>query len=460
MRRNVTCDVSALKNSSGVPAVPVPSLTSYQYAAAGFAAGSDTPRDFLERTLERLEEWEPQLRAFVALAVPRARIAADAATARWRAGSPLSPIDGMPVGIKDVIDTFDLPTGAGTAVLDGFRPWHDSAAVHALRGAGAAVVGKTKTTELALTYPADTRNPHDLTRTPGGSSSGSAAAVGAGVLPVALGTQAIGSILRPSSFCGTYGYKPTFGAINRGGTRDFHSQSCLGILGASLADVWYTAHEVGTRAGGDPGYPGLSGSDLPTPTAPRAAVLLETVGWESASEQARAQLDRFVTKAGIPIHTRHNHNGVARLEKELTSALAKGRDIINYESRWLVDALTAQDHTGLSDSLKTRIDAIRHLTATDYQSLLAWRDNLRATFTEVMRDADVVLTLSAPGKAPDDRTTTGDATFTVPSSLLGAPAVSLPAFTDDGLPVGLQLIAAQHHDEQLFAAAQWATELA
>jgi Asp-tRNA(Asn)/Glu-tRNA(Gln) amidotransferase A subunit family amidase len=431
--------------------VPVPSLMSYQEATAGFSAGTDTPRDFLERVLDRLSEWEPQLRAFAALAVPRARLAADAATARWRAGNPLSPVDGLPVGVKDVIDAFDMPTGAGTVALAGARPRHDSAAVHALRTAGAAIVGKTKTTELALTYPTDTRNPHDLGRTPGGSSSGSAAAVGAGVLPAALGTQAIGSILRPASFCGVYGYKPTFGALNRGGTRDIHSQSCLGVLGAGLADVWYTAVAIAARVGGDPGYPTLTGGDLPAPLAPRALVLLETEGTSTQS-----QLDSFVASTGVPILTRHNHDGVSRLEKELTDALARGRDIINYESRWMVDAITTQDPTGLSETLKSRIDAVRHLTSADYEALLRWRTNLRTVFAEVMSDADAVVTLSAPGKAPSDLTTTGDATFTVPSSLLGAPALSLPLFEEDGLPVGLQLVAAQRDDERLFATARWA----
>jgi Asp-tRNA(Asn)/Glu-tRNA(Gln) amidotransferase A subunit family amidase len=424
---------------------------SYQEATPGFSAGADTPRDFLERVLDRLSEWEPELRAFAALALPRARLAADAATARWRAGSPLSPVDGLPVGVKDVIDAFDMPTAAGTVALDGFRPRHDSAAVHALRGAGSAIVGKTKTTELALTYPTDTRNPHDLSRTPGGSSSGSAAAVGAGVLPVALGTQAIGSILRPASFCGAYGYKPTFGALNRGGTRDIHSQSCLGVLGAGLADIWHTAVAIAARVGGDPGYPTLTGGDLPAAVTPRALVLLEP---------ASSQLDSFVTSAGVPVLTRQNHDGVARLEKELTGALSKGRDIINYESRWLVDAITAQDPTGLSESLKSRIDGVRSVTATDYAALLEWRTTLRTLFAEVMSEADAVVTLSAPGKAPSGLTTTGDASFTVPSSLLGAPALSLPVFEEDGLPVGLQLVAAQHQDEHLFAVAQWAAGVA
>jgi Asp-tRNA(Asn)/Glu-tRNA(Gln) amidotransferase A subunit family amidase len=446
---------------SALDTLPAPALMSYQSGRGGVPPGRDTPTDQRHRALARLEEWEPRLHAFAALSVQRARVAADAATARWREGRPVSRVDGMPVGVKDVIDAFDLPTGAGSPAFDGFRPRHDSAAVHALRGAGAALVGKTTTTELALTYPADTRNPHDLTRTPGGSSSGSAAAVGAGILPVALGTQAIGSVLRPASFCGAYGYKPTFGAVNRGGTRDFHSQSCLGFLGAGLADLWYTAHEVATRAGGDPGYPGpLGGAGLPEPATPRAVALLRTEGWDAAAEPARAGLDAFLTRAGVTVLDQRGHQGVAALERGLASALARGRDIINYESQWLVDALADRDPTALSPVLLARIDSIRHLTPDDYRALLGWRDGLRATFDEVMHDADAVVTLSAPGKAPAGLTGTGDATFTVPSSLLGAPAVSLPVLADDGLPLGLQLIGGRHRDEPLFGTARWAEGVA
>jgi Asp-tRNA(Asn)/Glu-tRNA(Gln) amidotransferase A subunit family amidase len=436
--------------------VPTPELRSYLAATADFRAGRDTPRDFLERTVARLEEWEPRLRAFTALALPRARVAADAATARWRAGTPSSAVDGMPVGLKDVIDARDLPTGAGTPAFAGYQPWHDSAAALALRGAGAAIVGKTATTELAMTYPAPTRNPHDLARTPGGSSSGSAAAVGAGILPVALGTQAIGSIVRPASFCGTVGYKPTFGAVNRGGTRDFHSQSCLGLLGAGLADVWHTAVEVATRAGGDPGCPGLIGSaELPAPAKPAVLVLLETEGWPDAAASVTAQLDQFVRTAGVTILDRENHDGVAALEKALAGALARGRDIINYESRWLVDALADRDRGALSHTILARIDAVRHLSPDDYRELLRWRDELRSTFDSLLATADAVVTLSAAGAAPADLTTTGNAAFSVPSSLLGAPALSLPVLTDDGLPVGLQLVGGRHRDEQLFGVAGW-----
>lgn len=444
---------------SAMSTAEAPSLVSFQKATADFRRGTDTPREFLERSLEKLHIREPALRAFVALSLPRARIAADAATARWREGKPLSPIDGMPVGIKDIIETFDMPTGMGSPTHDGHRTVRDAAAVFGLREAGAAIVGKTATTEFAMTYPAETRNPHDPRRTPGGSSAGSGAAVGAGILPVAVGTQAIGSILRPASYCGAFGYKPTLGAINRGGSHDFQSHSCLGLIGASLADIWYTAHTIVQRCGGDPGHLGLLGAaNLAEPVSPGKLVQLETDGWATATRRAREQLEAFTAQcgeSGTMILTRQNHVGVAAMERSLGGALALGRDIIDFESRWLLRGIARQDRLGLSHIVLARLEAADALSLDDYRALLARRESLRAQFDELANDVDAFVTLAAPASAPEGLRATGDAAFAVPASLLGAPALSLPVFADEGLPLGLQLIGGRHQDEKLFGVAGW-----
>jgi len=171
----------------------------------------------------------------------------------------------------------------GSRALAAFVPGQDELPVARLRAAGAVIVGKTVTTEFAATYPRGTRNPHDPRRTPGGSSSGSAAAVATGMVSAALGTQVVGSILRPSSFCGVVGFKPTVGAINRGGSHDFLSQSCTGPIAATIEDAWAVAREIARRVGGDPGFPRLAGPMTP-PAAktPRALALLETPGWPAA----------------------------------------------------------------------------------------------------------------------------------------------------------------------------------
>src|SRR5438132_11426993 len=260
----------------------------YLATTARFANGADTPRDFLERCLADLDAWEPKIGAFVTLGLAAARAAADQSTARWRAGKPHSPIDGMPIGIKDIIETADMPTENGSPLFAGFRSARDGASVAALREAGAVIVGKTVTTEFASTEPRGTRNPHDLRRTPGGSSSGSAAAVAAGMVSTALGTQVIGSTIRPASYCGCIGFKVSVGALNRGGSYDGLSQSVTGVLAMTVEDAWQVAYEIASRAGGDPGYPGLFGpTDMPAPKLPRRLAFLETAGWAAASEGAK-----------------------------------------------------------------------------------------------------------------------------------------------------------------------------
>jgi Asp-tRNA(Asn)/Glu-tRNA(Gln) amidotransferase A subunit family amidase len=177
----------------------------------------------------------------------------------------------MPIGIKDIIETADMPTEQGSPLFKGWRSVRDSADVSALREAGAVIVGKTVTTEFAAVDPGPTRNPWDTSRTPGGSSSGSAAAVAAGIVSAALGTQVIGSIIRPASFCGCFGYKPSVGSINRGGSFDYLSQSCAGVLAATSEELWTVAREISARVGGDPGFPGLSGPrDVPPTRRPKA----------------------------------------------------------------------------------------------------------------------------------------------------------------------------------------------
>src|SRR5579863_6511870 len=257
-----------------------PVMRSYLAAAAEFASGKQTPRQFLESSLALLEQWEPRIGAFVCTNLPAARAAAERSTERWRAGKPLSAIDGMPVGIKDIIETVDMPTEMGSPLFSGWRSEKDAACVRALRDAGAVIIGKTVTTEFAASEPRGTRNPWNTAHTPGGSSSGSAASVAAGIVSAALGTQVISSTVRPASYCGCVGFKPTVNALNRQGSHDYQSQSCTGILGASLEDTWQVAHEIVARVGGDAGTPGLQGpAALPPAQKPRRLAMLETTGW-------------------------------------------------------------------------------------------------------------------------------------------------------------------------------------
>src|SRR5918999_335312 len=219
-------------------------------ARGRFLEGHDTPRDYLERCIATIEARDREVRAFVTLALESERRAAEESTRRYRAGKPLSPVDGMPIGVKDIMDTADLPTQMGNAIYKGWQPRWDAACVHAMRSGGAIIAGKTVTTAFAGGETNETRNPLDLTRTPGGSSSGSAAAVGAGMVPAALGTQTAGSTLRPAGFCGAFGFKPTHGALTMQGVHPISlTHDHLGVIAGSLEDTWCVASRIATVAG-------------------------------------------------------------------------------------------------------------------------------------------------------------------------------------------------------------------
>ena len=434
-------------------------LRPFHTATAAFAAGTDTPRDFLERCIAVIEADQPKFLAFVNLDLDDARSAADASTKRWKDGTPISSIDGLPVGIKDIIETANMPTEMGSPLFAGYRSGRDAASVAALREAGAVVVGKTVTTEFAATVPRETRNPWDPARTPGGSSSGSACAVGDGMLPAALGTQVIGSILRPAAYCGAFGYKPSVGGINRGGSVDYHSQSCQGVIAASLEDAWLTAREITARAGGDPGFPGIRGPrTVPEARKPARLALLQTAGWSVATADAKAQLeaalDRF-RAAGVIVVDRTSDDGIANVEEVIADAMALSTTINTWDFRWPLNVFARNmDHAKLSPVMQARLVDAERMTLEEYQDAIEERDRRRATFARLADQYDAAVTLTAPDAAPLGLESTGNPIFVVPGSMLGVPAVTLPIMRTQGLPLGLQLLGFSGRDADLFAVAR------
>ena len=433
----------------------IPQPIAFFPAAADHAAGKDTPRDFLERCLARLEEFEPAVGAFVCHDIAAARTAADRSTERWRGGRPLSLIDGMPLGIKDIIETADMPTEQGSPLFVGCRTGRDAASVAALREAGAVILGKVVTTEFAATEPRGTRNPWDSERTPGGSSSGSAAAVACGIVPAALGTQVVGSILRPASFCGCVGFKPSVGGINRGGSYDYFSQSCTGVLAASLEDAWLVAINISTRAGGDPGYPGLQGPPDPPPAhRPRALAVLQTAGWEVAAPEARRAFDAAAARlagAGIAISDRHADPAIEEVEDAISDAAGLTRQINAWEGRWPLNTYRNRDRSKLSRSALDRLATAEAMTSADYGAAIARRQRSREIHARLAARYDAAITLAAPGAAPVGLGSTGNPIFNVPASLVGIPALSLPLLSAGGLPLGLQVMGFAGEDARLFA---------
>ena len=438
-------------------------LRPYDRARGVFPTGRDAPNDYLDRCLATIAELEPQVGAFVHLNEQAAREAAAASAARWRDLSPLSLIDGMPVGIKDIVETIDMPTEMGSPLYRGWQSGRDAASVQALRDAGAIILGKTVTTEFAATHPAGTKNPWDLNRTPGGSSSGSAAAVAVGMLPAALGTQVVGSIIRPASYCGCYGFKPSLGAINRGGSHDGLSQSCHGALAASLHDAWNLCWAIAKRVGGDPGYPGLAGPEvMPAVRAPRTLALLETPGWRVASDEAKQALLAAVARireADVIVLDRQSNKIVAEVEAALEPALLLSRRINAFESRWPLGTYRAKNADGLSRSMLERLVEAEGMTLDDYRADLHRRTRIRETYAQLGGLTDGVVTLSATGAAPLGLQSTGDPIFAVPGSLLGVPAISLPVLRAEDLPLGLQVMGFEQQDASLFRVATWLRDL-
>jgi Asp-tRNA(Asn)/Glu-tRNA(Gln) amidotransferase A subunit family amidase len=436
-----------------------PTMRSYLDATKSFASGKETPRAFLERSLQLLDSWEPRIGAFVCTNLPAARAAAEQSTERWRAGKPLSSVDGMPIGIKDIFETVDMPTEMGSPLYAGWQSNKDSASVRALRDAGAVIVGKTVTTEFAASEPRGTRNPWNVAHTPGGSSSGSAASVAVGIVSAALGTQVIGSTLRPASYCGCVGFKTSVNALNRQGSHDYQSQSCTGILGATLEDTWQVAYEIVARVGGDAGTPGLQGPDkAPAAKKPKSLAVLETAGWDTASADGKKRLEELSAKlksAGVDIRSRHNDKQVAALEAELVNATELSHRCNGWEARWFLRTMKDKDASKLSRLLLDRTERFETLTIAEHRANLKERARVRAVYAGLAASCDACLTLAAPGGAPEGLNSTGNPEFAVPSSLLGVPSLSLPLFEADNMPLGLQVMGYFDRDADAFAISSW-----
>jgi Asp-tRNA(Asn)/Glu-tRNA(Gln) amidotransferase A subunit family amidase len=440
-------------------------------AARRFTDGNDNPRGYLERCLETIGLREPEVKALTAINESGARAAADASAARWKAGKPLSPIDGMPVAIKDLLETKDMPTEMGCAAMKGNFPKRDNAAVWALRQAGAVILAKTVTAELGGSQPGATTNPFDKARTPGGSSSGSAAAVGANMVPAAIGTQVGGSIIRPAAYCGNFAMKPTQGGINRG-ERLATSMSTHGPHANCLEDMWQVAIEIVKRCGGDRGAMGLMGPDtLPAAIKPNRLIVLETEGWpdaDAATKTAFAELLSRLKAAGVTLIGRADHPFVEALEKTIANGRAVCNTITSWENRWYQRGMLDAAPDGLSARAQATLKKAEAMTVDDYRGGLFARQQAQLAHAAVASLADAAITLSCPGPAPlwsGDvpgqplaPRPTGDFVFNAPSSMLFAPVVTVPLMSVGALPVGVQLMGQQHEDARMTGLARWMTD--
>ena len=437
-------------------------LRTFYDAVPRFLDGTSTPRAYLEECLEVIDDREAVVKAFVNLNVEGARAAADASSARYRDGRPLSPVDGMPIGIKDLFETRDMPAEMGSPIWKDNQSFRDAAHVHALREAGALIVGKTVTTELGMSHPGPTTNPFDAERTPGGSSSGSAAAVGACMLPAAIGSQVVGSIIRPAGYCGNVAIKPTFGALNRGGGHSALSQSHLGVHSGSLADAWAVIHAIHAGAGGDPGQPGLFGEQGLSPaTRPKRLARVATDGWAETDDATRAAFEGVVAwleGVGVEIVAADDDAAVATFETAIAGARKLSHDLCEYELRWPLNVYRDLGPGKLSDHMRGRLERGEGITPERYRECLEERAEVKARLAELESIVDGMVTLSQPGIAPSGLDSTGNPVFNAPASVSGGPAFSLPLMAVEDMPLGFQLMGFAHGDARSAGIARWILE--
>ena len=437
-------------------------LLCYASAVPAFLDGGDTPRAYLERCLETIEALEPEVKAFVRMNVDGARKAADAATARYQDGRPLSVVDGMPMAIKDVHETEDMPMEVGSPVLKGWQSGWDGAAVHCLRKGGALILGKTVTTEFAFAAPGPTRNPWDVSRTPGGSSSGSAAAVGGRMVPAATGTQVRGSVLRPAAYCGTYAIKASYGAINTlGGFPSAPSLAHLGILAGTLEDMWSTAYFISHTAGGDPGHPSLAGEpSLPAAAKPGRVVRLESAGWDVTPDETRAVFEAYMEalrSKGVEVIGRADDPEVEALEQKLRELPEVILLMLTYEGRYPLGVYADRSPELLSERVRERVEVGRGLKPDDYARTLDWCRDFRRQWEAMAGRADAFATLNSIDAAPVGMPV-GNSIYGEASSVVGAPALNLPLLELEDMPLGVQLLGFYRKDWELVGIGRWLAE--
>jgi Asp-tRNA(Asn)/Glu-tRNA(Gln) amidotransferase A subunit family amidase len=395
--------------------------------------------------LEKAKAVEPTLQAFEYLPQDTSR----------RSG----PLSGIPVAIKDIIATADMPTTNGSPIYRDHVPARDAWVVERLRNLGATIFGKTVSTEFAWRHPGPTVNPWNCKHTPGGSSSGSAAAVAAGIVPLALGTQTLGSVIRPAAFNGIVGLKPSFGAIPRTGVHPLSpSLDHVGFFARRVDDVALALSLLATSSDRDPhgrpipGFQVDTDKGVPPLDKPRLAIV-RFERWSRAEPEQQAVFEAAIAKF------RDDDAVLEELElPELDHANWNAiNTILASEGALIFSDLVERHPDRTSDRLKELVRAGKACSAYDYLAAKALQEKLRSRFTTDISGFDAVLTLPAFGEAPEGLGYTGDAEYCAPWTFLGVPAVTLPAgFGKNGLPLGLQIVSACREDHRLLRVAKWA----
>jgi Asp-tRNA(Asn)/Glu-tRNA(Gln) amidotransferase A subunit family amidase len=425
-------------------------------AAQQIRDGTLSSEELVQGCLERIRALEPKVQAWQFLDEGYALAQARALDERKRNGEPLGPLHGVPVGVKDIIDTADMPTENGTVLHQGRTPRDDAAVVRMLRAAGAVILGKTVTTECAYFSPGKTRNPHNPEHTPGGSSSGSAAAVGSGMVPLALGSQTAGSVIRPAAFCGAHGFKPTHGLIPRSGILPLsRTLDHVGLFARSVDDLALLLEQLQGYDELDPDtrprarMPFRKIADEEPPLEPMFA-FIKTPHWERTDPDTKEAFAELQETLGKQVE-----------EVELFPSTAEAWDwhriVMEAEMAANLEPLWVAGRDRLSEKLRTLLERGREARAVDYQRALRRIAPAVESLDELfMQRYDAILTTPAPGTAPKGLGSTGDPVFCSIWTLLGMPAITLPLMRgENGLPLGVQLVGRKGYDARLLRSARW-----
>jgi Asp-tRNA(Asn)/Glu-tRNA(Gln) amidotransferase A subunit family amidase len=440
--------LSSSSSSSDIDPAALNALSAVE-AAARIAAGTLSSEQLVGACLARIAAREADVLAWAHLGPELALAQARERDAERARGVLRGPLHGLPIGVKDVIDTAALPTEYGTPIWRGHRPRADAACVVAAVEQGAVVLGKTVSTELANRHPAITRNPRDLSRTPGGSSSGSAAAVADHMVPLAFGTQTGGSLIRPASYCGVVGYKPSYGSINPAGVKLLApSLDTIGVYGRDVADAaLFGAALIGFAA------PRFDDSPFagPAARAPRIAVY-RTAQWPLAEPHCAEAFDAAV----------HRLAGAGAQVSELApppafDAIIDASQVINdYETRRSFSWEFACHRDQLTPTLAAKLEQAQRWTHADYVKALRIAHDCRAMLTDTLRGFDVLITPGAEGEAPVGLENIGKTAFHQIWTLLHVPSVAIPVLRGPhGMPIGVQVVAAEQGDERALLGAAW-----
>lgn len=424
-------------------------------ALKAIASGRLSSLELVKSCLDQIKLTDDGIKAWAFLDGEVALAQAEECDRIRKAGHATGALHGIPVGLKDIIDTGKMPTECGTSIFAGRQTDHVARLVECLREAGAIIMGKTVTTELAFVHANETRNPHNLDYSPGGSSSGSAAAVAAHHVPLAVGTQTNGSVIRPASFCGAFGFKPTRGVISRSGILQTSvSLDQVGCFGRSLADVALLTDTLGCYDQHDPtSLPRprpnmLSGAQADAPVTPDLA-WFDLPFNERLSVDARDGIEAVLDILG-PQVTR------MKPADTLADLVAVQSCIHEYEIAEHQAKVFDQHWNQISDTLKPIITRARKITKTEYEDALAVKTSAEAFFANFFVDYDAIIAPAAAGEAPKFGDGTGDPVFCTLWTLAGLPCVTLPILVgENGLPIGVQLIGPAEKDDRLLRTARW-----